>query len=76
MEKVIISRQWKNPEIKVWMSSTDVGGEMGMDEYLESLVEQVSNLSFTFTKTTLLAKLKEGHANIVNEIKHTTKYVV
>jgi hypothetical protein len=76
MEKLIVSRQWKSPSITVKMSAAEIGSEMNMDEYLESLVTQVTNLPFTFTKATLLVKMKEGHTNIVNEMKHSTKYVV
>lgn len=49
---------------------------MDIDSYLESLVDQVTSLSITFTKSALLAKLKDAHANVVNEIKHSTRYVV
>lgn len=76
MEKLIICRKWKEPEIQVYVTNQEIGSRMDIDEYLESLVTQVTNLSFTFTKATLLAKLKEGHANIANEMKTTTKYII
>lgn len=76
MEKVIVSRQWANPEITIEMSTDGISIKMDMDEYLESLVSQVTNLSITFTKATLLAKLKEGHSNIVKEMKKSTTYAV
>ena len=76
MEKIIVSRQWANPEITVKMSVAEVAIEMDVDKYLESLVSQITNLSITFTKATLLAKLKEGHSNIVKEMKKSTTYAV
>ncbi len=76
MEKIIICKKWQEPEIQVYVTNQEIGTRMHIDDYLESLVEQITNLSFTFTKATLLAKLRAGHANIANEMKQTTKYVV
>lgn len=76
MERVIICRKWNEADIKAYVTNKEIGSEMAVDEYLEALVQQVTNLSFTFTKATLLAKLKEGHNNIATEMKQVTKYIV
>ena len=75
-EKVIILRYWNAPAVTAFMDVDGVGAKMDVDEYLDALVSQVTNLSFTFTKASLLAKLQEAHNNIASEMKQTTKYVV
>jgi hypothetical protein len=76
MEKLIVSRKWTNPAITVKMSTEEIAIEMEADAYLEAIVNQITNLSITFTKATLLAKLKDAHANVVVEMKKSTVQVV
>jgi hypothetical protein len=76
MEKLIVSRKWTNPAITVKMSTEEIAIEMEADAYLEAIVNQITNLSITFTKSTLLAKLKDAHANVVVEMKKSTVQAV
>lgn len=72
-EKIIVIRKWKEPSVKAFMDADEVGIEMSMDDYLVSLVEQITNLPFTFSKAALLAKMQEAHKNIVTDMKSTTR---
>lgn len=75
-DKLIVVRKWKEPEVRAFMSRAEVGADMDVDLYLESLVFQVNNLPLILTKAALLDKLKEASALVLNEMKQTTKYVV
>lgn len=72
-EKIIVIRKWKEPSVRAFMDANEVGIEMSMDDYLINLVEQITNLPFTFSKTTLLAKMHEAHKNIVTDMKSATR---
>ena len=72
-EKVVVIRKWKDPSIKAFITTEDVGAEMSIEDYLVSLVEQITYLPITFTKTTLLSKLVEASGNVTTEMKKTTR---
>ena len=74
-EKIVVIRKWKEPAVRTYMSPEAVGIEMDVEDYLTNLVEQLTNIPLTFTKSSLLIKMKEANANIVNEMKQTTKHV-
>jgi hypothetical protein len=75
-EKIVVVRKWSEPEVTAFISESSVGASMSVENYLESLVSQITNLPFTVTKAALLAKLIEAHSSVLVEMKNTTKYVV
>lgn len=75
-EKVVLSRKWKNPAITVFVNSEEIGSSIEVDSYLETLVEQMSGISFTLTKEQLLRKLRDAHVLVVEELKASTQHIV
>jgi hypothetical protein len=74
-ERVIISRKWKNPEITVYVDSEAIGARMDVEMYIDTLVDQLSNVSLIVTKEQLARKLKDAHIFVVEEMKSSTKYL-
>ena len=75
-ECVVISRRWKNPEIIAFVNSEELGAKMDVDSYIDSLVEQVSNISLVMTKEQLVRKLKDAHVLVAEEMKSATKHII
>ena len=75
-ERVIISRKWANPHIVAFVDVAEIGAKMDIEEYLESLVLELTNIPLVFTKTALLEKLREAHKAVSAEMRNTTKYIV
>jgi hypothetical protein len=74
-EKVVVSRAWKNPEIKVFASTKEVGAEMDIEVFLRTLVEEMGNPTLLVTKQQLLSKLLLAKDAVVNEMKKATIHV-
>jgi hypothetical protein len=72
-EKIIVIRKWKEPSVRTFMDAESVGIEMSVDDYLINMVDQITNLPFTFSKAALLVKMQEAHKNIVTDMKNTTR---
>lgn len=75
-EKIVISRKWEQPEIRAYVTAQEVGAEMSVDEFLDSLMSQISNIPLTFTKETMLSKLKAASKEVFIEMRDKTKLVV
>jgi hypothetical protein len=75
-ERVIISRKWKNPEITVYVDSESIGAHMDVESYIDTLVDQISNVSLIMSKEQLSRKLKDAHVLVVEEMKSSTQYIV
>jgi hypothetical protein len=76
VDKVIILRKWKEPHITAFMNQDEIGAKMDIDEYLESLVSQITNIPLVFTKASLLEKLKQSHVSVATEMRQMTKHIV
>lgn len=75
-ERVVISRRWKNPSVTVYVNTDEIGARMDIDEYIDSLADQISNISLILTKEQLARKLKDAHVLVAEEMKTSTKYIV
>lgn len=75
-ERVVVSRKWKSPEINVYVNSEELGAKMDIDSYIDSLVDQVSNISLVMTKEQLARKLKDAHVLVAEEMKSSTQYIL
>ena len=72
---VYVSRKWKNPIINSFMTIGEVGSNMDLDAFLETLVEEIGNPTLMFTKATLLQKLRDASEKIKVEMKEGTRYL-
>lgn len=75
-ERVITLRKWNDPQITAFVTREEIGSKMEIDEYLESLVAQLTNIPLVFTKATLLEKLTTAHKAVANEMKVATKFII
>ena len=75
-ERVITLRKWNDPQITTFVTREEIGSKMEIDEYLESLVAQLTNIPLVFTKATLLEKLTTAHKAVANEMKVATKFIM
>ncbi len=74
-ETVVVSRAWKNPEIKVFVSVTEVGAGMELETFLRTIVEEMGNPTLLVTKQQLLNKVFAAKDAVVNEMKKATIHV-
>lgn len=72
---VVVSRQWKQPSIKAFISNKEVGAEMELSSFLESVVEEMGNPAMVMTKAALLSKLSAAADEVLSEMKDKTKHV-
>lgn len=71
----IVSRQWNNPKIEAFMTSTGVGASMDVQDVLVALVEQIGNPTMMMTKKQLLTKMQVAWEVVEKEIKEATRHV-
>ncbi len=57
------------------MTIGEVGSNMDLDAFLETLVEEIGNPTLMFTKATLLQKLRDASEKIKVEMKEGTRYL-
>lgn len=75
MEKVIVARKWKEPEITTFVDVQQVGSSMSLDDYLVSIVEEIGNPTTIISKSALLKKLQEASSVIIMELKKATIHI-
>ena len=75
-EKVIVSRKWRNPEIRAYATKEEVGAEIDLTAFLDSIVEEIGNPTMLVTKAALRAKLEVAKDAVLKEMKETTTQVV
>lgn len=75
MEKVIVSRKWKEPEITTFVDVEQVGSSISLDNYLISLVEEIGNPTMIVSKAALLKRLQDASSVVVIELKKTTIHI-
>lgn len=74
--KVIVSRNWKRPEIEAFVSKEEVGAKMDIEQFIESLVEEIGSPKAILTKDQLKKQLTDASRQIIHEMKSMTVYVV
>ena len=72
---VVVSRQWRQPSIKAFISNKEVGAEMSLLSFLESMVEEMGSPAMVMTKTALLSKMVDASTVVLSEMKDKTKHV-
>ena len=75
MEKVIVSRKWKQPEVTTFVDVEQVGSSISLDDYLISLTEEIGNPTMIVSKAALLKRLQDASSVIVIELKKTTIHI-
>jgi hypothetical protein len=75
MEKVIVSRKWKEPEITTFVDVEQVGSSISLDDYLISLTEEIGNPTMIVSKAALLKRLQDASSVVVIELKKTTIHI-
>lgn len=74
--KVVVSRKWTNPEITAFLTGTEVGAEMSLNDFLDALTEEVGNPTLLMTKAALRQKLEQASIAIQHELRNATSRVV
>lgn len=74
--KVVVSRQWKNPEITAFVDAQEVGASMSVAQFIESIVEQSGNPAMVMTKSQLTARLQAAAEAVIVEMKRSTAKVM
>ena len=64
--KVIIGRFWNSPEITVRVTHLEIRMDIGIDDYLNALVEEIGNPTMLLTKGMLKTALTKA-AKVVEE---------
>jgi hypothetical protein len=74
-ERVVVSRAWRNPEIRVFASNVEVGADMDMETFLRTLVDIMGNPTMLVTRAQLLGKMLAAKDQVVEEMKRSTIHV-
>lgn len=74
-QKIIVSKNWNNPEILINVFIHELEIAMDIDSFLECIVEEIGNPTFIVTKEKLKQKLAEANKKIVEEMKKATVYI-
>lgn len=72
VEKIVVSRKWNNPNIEIFLNTTEVGARIELFKFLELLVLEIGNPTLLVTKSALSNKLQEATDKIVSELKNQT----
>jgi hypothetical protein len=73
---VVISRKWAAPEISVTVTNKEIGMEMSLEQFIESVVSEVGNPALLLTRSALTAKVSQAVDKVVAEMKDATKHAV
>lgn len=74
--RLVISRQWDNPQIRAFVSQTEVGAEIELDDYIDAIVEQIGNPTLMVTKAGLKEKIRIASEAVLAELRKSTAHVV
>lgn len=69
---ITVSRKWNNPTIAAFVDTHEVGATMYLDEFIDSLLEEIGSPTFIMTKAQLASKVKTAATTIVDEMKRAT----
>lgn len=71
----IVSRKWNNPTIEAFMTISEIGAVMDVQDVLVSMVEEIGNPTMMMTKKQLLTKMQAAWEVVQKEIKESTRHV-
>lgn len=72
VEKIVVSRKWDNPNIEIFLNTTEVGARIELYKFLDLLILEIGNPTLLLTKTALSNKIQEATNKIVLELKNQT----
>jgi len=72
VEKVVVSRNWNNPNIELFINAASVGARMEVSDFITAVVEEIGNPTLLVTKAALIKKINEAAAKVVAEMKNQT----
>jgi hypothetical protein len=75
MNKVVVSRQWHNPQINVFVDAKEVGSEIDLDDFILAMLEIVGKPTYIMTREQLKTKVFAAKQTIVEELKKATVHV-
>lgn len=75
MNKVVVSRQWHNPQITAFVDAKEVGAEMSLDDFLLAVLEIVGKPTYMLTKEQLKKAVMAAKDEVVVELKKATVHV-
>ena len=73
---VVVSRQWKSPEITAFVDNQVIGAQMSLTEFIESVVEQMGSPAMVMTKAQLIARFGLAAEGVLVEMKRSTAKVL
>lgn len=73
---VVVSRQWNNPAIEMWVSDEEIGIQMSLSEFWDSIVEEMGNPTLIVSKAQLRARLEAAANQVLTEMKNQTTRIV
>lgn len=72
LDKVVVSRNWDNPNIELFINAASVGARMELYDFINAVLEEVGNPTLLVTKAALNKKISEATAKVVAEMKNQT----
>lgn len=74
-ETIVVSRNWNAPDIRVFVSLKEVGAEMNLYNFIDSMLEEIGSPTMMLTKKQLSDKMYEATAKLITEMKRATIHV-
>ena len=75
MNKVVVSRQWHNPQITAFVDMKEVGAEIDLDDFLLALLDVVGKPTYIMTREQLKTKVMMAKEAVITELKKATVHV-
>jgi hypothetical protein len=75
MNKVVVSRQWHNPQITAFIDAKEVGAEIDLDDFLLAILAIVGKPTYIMTREQLKTKVMAAKDEVITELKKATVHV-
>lgn len=74
--KVVVSRQWDNPQILCEITKDGISLAINGDAFVRAVVTEVGNPTLLVTQKQLREKLDEAFQRVIDEIKRASSHIV
>ena len=75
-EKIVVSRRWNEPEIELFVSQVEVGARMGLQPFIDAVLEELGSPTMIMTRAQLAKKVDAAITSVVDEMKRQTVNIV
>lgn len=72
--RIVISRHWNNPAIKIDVTDESITVMMSMQEFLDALCTEIGNPASMLTEGQLRKRVRQASDAVLSKMKEATNY--